>query len=63
MMAENYTYMKPNVLVRELARRGLFGEIYFGEGAYIHELKAGNERTKWAPQMADRTQWVNLSNT
>ncbi len=47
MMAENYTYMKPNVLVRELARRGLFGEIYFGEGAYIHELKAGNERTKW----------------
>ena len=47
MMAENYTYMKPNVLVRELARHGLFGEIYFGEGAYIHELKAGNERTKW----------------
>jgi predicted dehydrogenase len=47
MMAENYTYMKPNVLVRELARRGLFGEIYFGEGAYIHELKAHNEVTKW----------------
>ena len=47
MMAENYTYMKPNVLVRELARRGLFGEIYFGEGAYIHELKGLNEITTW----------------
>jgi len=47
MMAENYTYMKPNVLVRELARRGLFGEIYFGEGEYLHELKAHNEATPW----------------
>ncbi len=47
MMAENYTYMKPNVLVRELARRGLFGEIYFGEGEYIHELKGLNEITVW----------------
>ncbi len=26
MMAENFTYTKPNVLVLELARRGLFGE-------------------------------------
>lgn len=47
MMAENYTYMKPNVLIRELARRGLFGEVYFGEGEYVHELKALNERTPW----------------
>jgi predicted dehydrogenase len=47
MMAENYCYMKPNVLVRELARQGLFGELYFGEGEYIHELKALNERTRW----------------
>ncbi|MFQ6040657.1 MAG: Gfo/Idh/MocA family protein [Candidatus Poribacteria bacterium] len=47
MMAENYTYMKPNVLVRELARRGLFGEVYFGEGEYVHELKGLNEITVW----------------
>jgi len=47
MMAENYTYMKPNVLVRELAKRGLFGEVYFGEGEYIHELKGLNEVTVW----------------
>jgi predicted dehydrogenase len=47
MMAENYCYMKPNVLVRELCRRGLLGELYFGEGEYIHELKGLNERTPW----------------
>lgn len=47
MMAENYTYTKSSVLVCELARRGLFGEPYYGEGAYIHELKQHNEVTPW----------------
>ncbi len=47
MMAENYAYMKNNVLVRALVERGLFGEVYYGEGAYIHELKALNEQTPW----------------
>ena len=47
MMAENYCYMRPNVLVREIVKRGLFGTTYFGEGAYIHELKELNEVTKW----------------
>ncbi len=47
MMAENYTYMRPNVLVQELARLGLFGELYYAEGAYIHELKTLNEQTPW----------------
>ena len=47
MMAENYAYMKPNVLIKELARRGLFGDLYYAEGEYIHELKALNEQTPW----------------
>ncbi len=47
MMAENYTYMKPNVLVRQMASQGLFGEPYYGEGEYIHELKGLNEITVW----------------
>jgi len=50
MMAENYTYTKSNVLVRELARQGLFGEIYFAEGEYLHELKQLNEITTWRRQ-------------
>jgi predicted dehydrogenase/GNAT superfamily N-acetyltransferase len=47
MMAENYAYMKTNVLVRELARQGLFGELYYAEGEYLHEVKELNERTPW----------------
>ena len=47
MMAENYTYMRPNVIVREMVRQGLFGTPYYGEGEYLHELKALNEKTTW----------------
>ncbi len=47
MMAENYVYARPVVLVKELVRRGLFGEVYYTEGEYIHELKALNEITPW----------------
>jgi predicted dehydrogenase len=47
MMAENYTYTRPNVLIRELVRRGLFGKPYYAEGEYIHELKGLNEQTPW----------------
>ncbi len=47
MMAENYCYMESNLLTRELVRQGLFGEVYYAEGEYIHELKELNEITKW----------------
>jgi len=47
MMAENYCYIRENVLVRELVRKGFFGETYFGQGEYIHELKELNEKTPW----------------
>jgi predicted dehydrogenase len=47
VMAENYTYIKSNVLVRELVRRGLLGTPYYAEGEYIHELKGLNEITRW----------------
>ncbi len=47
MMAENYCYIRENILVRELVRHGMFGDVYFGSGAYIHELKELNEKTPW----------------
>ncbi len=47
MMAENYTYIRPNVLVKALVKEGLFGDVYYAEGEYIHELKGLNEITKW----------------
>lgn len=53
MMAENYTYSKPNQVVKELVRRGLFGEVYYAEGEYLHELKGLGERTTW------RRHWQN----
>lgn len=47
MMAENYLFAKPVVLVKELVRQGLFGTTYYAEGEYIHELKELNELTPW----------------
>jgi predicted dehydrogenase len=51
MMAENCCYMKPYVLVKEMARAGLFGDIYYGEGDYVHEIRtavgSGHWRGKW----------------
>ncbi|MBA2481849.1 MAG: Gfo/Idh/MocA family oxidoreductase [Planctomycetes bacterium] len=47
MMAENYTYIRSNAIVRELVHKGLFGETYYAEGEYLHELKQLNEITTW----------------
>jgi len=47
MMAENYIYTRPNSLVTELVRQGLFGDLYYAEGEYLHELKGLNEVTRW----------------
>lgn len=40
MLSENYCYLRDNVLVREMTRKGLFGQVYFGEGEYLHDVKA-----------------------
>ena len=47
MMAENYVYTRPSVIVREMVRLGWFGTPYYGEGEYLHELKELNEITRW----------------
>jgi predicted dehydrogenase len=39
MLAENYCYFEENILIRELARQGAFGELYFAEGEYVHEVR------------------------
>ena len=39
MMAENYIYTRQNQTVKQIAREGLFGALYYAEGEYIHELK------------------------
>ena len=47
MLAENYNYFKGNILVRELVRRGLFGEVYYAEGEYLHNVRSYIPRTPW----------------
>jgi predicted dehydrogenase len=39
--------MKPNMIIRDLVAQGLFGEVYYAEGEYLHELKELNEKTPW----------------
>jgi predicted dehydrogenase len=38
MMAENYCYTAENQMIRNMVKDGVFGEIYFGEGEYLHEI-------------------------
>ncbi|MEF3305995.1 Gfo/Idh/MocA family protein [Paenibacillus sp. GYB003] len=47
VMAENCNYMKPHMTIANMVRDGLFGELYYAEGEYLHEVKALNESTPW----------------
>ena len=47
MMAENYTYRRPNQIINEIVRQGLFGAPYYAEGEYLHDGKALGEVTRW----------------
>jgi len=40
MMAENYCYIPENQLIQNMVNLGLFGDVYFGEGEYIHDIKS-----------------------
>jgi len=40
-------FYRPNVIVRELVRRGEFGSVYHSSADYWDEYKAENERTPW----------------
>ncbi len=56
MMMENVCYGRDELMVLNMVRQGLFGELLHGEAAYIHELrwqmkeieyKTGSWRTYW----------------
>ena len=47
MMAENYTYTRPNVIVRSIVEAGLFGTPYYADGEYLHEVKKLSVQTPW----------------
>ncbi len=39
MLAENYCYMRPNMMVLNMAQQGVFGDLTYAEGAYIHDCR------------------------
>jgi len=39
MLAENYRYLDDVELVKRMVEDGRFGELYFAEGAYVHDCK------------------------
>lgn len=38
MMAENYIYTPTIQLVKEMVKKGMFGETYYAEGMYLHNI-------------------------
>jgi predicted dehydrogenase len=40
MMAENYCYMPDNQLILSMVNKGLLGDVYYGEGEYLHNLQS-----------------------
>ena len=38
MLAENYCYMRENMAVLRMVQEGVFGDAYYAEGAYIHQV-------------------------
>ncbi|WP_409341710.1 Gfo/Idh/MocA family protein [Paenibacillus sp. MBLB4367] len=39
MMAENYCYMRSNMMVGHMAQQGVFGELTYAECGYIHDIR------------------------
>ena len=40
MMAENYCYMPDNQLILNMVKKGMLGEVYYGEGEYLHNIQS-----------------------
>ncbi|MCX6030872.1 MAG: Gfo/Idh/MocA family oxidoreductase [Chloroflexi bacterium] len=40
MLAENFCYMRPNMMVLNMVQGGVFGDVVYTEGAYIHDCRA-----------------------
>jgi predicted dehydrogenase len=51
MMAENYNYIPEVQLIQNMVDKGMLGEVYFGEGEYLHDIKHltryPDGRTSW----------------
>ncbi len=56
MMSENTTYLKDNVLIKSMVDQGAFGDIYYAEGQYIHDIKSLHYNEDGSPTWRSRWQ-------
>ena len=47
MMAENCCYMQPFMVIEEMVRAGLFGEVYYAEADYVSESRGWRAPGGW----------------
>ncbi|MFC5407580.1 Gfo/Idh/MocA family protein [Cohnella soli] len=60
MMSENYCYIPEIQLINNMVEMGMFGELYFGEGEYLHDLKSltkGYNRPDTSGGQSEKTSW------
>ncbi|MBI3944554.1 MAG: Gfo/Idh/MocA family oxidoreductase [Armatimonadetes bacterium] len=41
MLAENACYIRNNLVILEMVRKGVFGDLTYAEGGYVHDLRSG----------------------
>ena len=65
VMMENCNYDRPELMVFNMVRQGLFGEILHAEGGYLHDLREHQVRERGrrpvAPRLGDEAQRQPLS--
>ncbi|MDD4679450.1 MAG: Gfo/Idh/MocA family oxidoreductase [Clostridia bacterium] len=47
MMGENCNYMKPYMIIQEMVRAGVFGDVFYAEGEYLHDIRELLYKTPW----------------
>ncbi len=60
MLAENYCYIPQNQLIGNMIKQGMFGDIYYAEGEYLHNtrhLAYGYNRRMANDPKSNRTSW------
>lgn len=40
MMSENYCFMRPHLIVERMVQQGVFGELTYAEGMYLHDVRS-----------------------
>jgi Predicted dehydrogenases and related proteins len=58
MMGENCNYMKENMIVAEMVQAGLFGEVFYAEGEYLHDCRELLDKTPWRRKLFFNTSGI-----